>query len=249
MFFYNENENELNPSNISLRKYSNCTSIEDKIATFLADVLGNKDKIFKAIDEIESNTNYTVLEDFFVKQIPTTTNKNYDVEYNSVVNFIQENFLKDIAFLSQNSDWFNTHIVDLLELYYFDYVSQSCIILGELYNGDPDVRKPLYYSLEWEKTSKDRKCITLSWNYLQKEIQKIYSHIVVLRMINQNDDGDMTDYYGIRKYLYENPEKDVNYANQLKEISNIYINHIHDCGDKLKKIKKMINIQMKLKKN
>ena len=71
--------------------------------------------------------------------------------------------------------------------YYFTYTAQTILQLNRFLDGNREKRIPLYFCLEWEKTSQNRRCFQEGWNMLQEAISKIFAHAIVLEILNQTE--------------------------------------------------------------
>ena len=56
---------------------------------------------------------------------------------------------------------------NLFAIYYFYYVSQTCVVLDKFCTCKRDEDLELYYALDWEKVNKNRCCCTKGWSSLQ----------------------------------------------------------------------------------
>lgn len=236
--FFNEDDS-LIPLNISLHKYLSCSSMESKISEFIADIMGHEKEIYNIINNIENNYNYNIIENFFINNIEDSLVKNNRVknQYKPLLFYMQKTFLKDIEFLINNKDFKNEYFIDLLELYYFNYVSQVSLNLNKFFKADPFEPNKLYYALDWEKMSKTR-LASKSWFNLNININTLFSHAIVFEILNQNKHNNFSSYYTISKDLKNNISKDEKYSAQIKQISDIYKSCLKDYEDHLNNIKK-----------
>lgn len=242
--FFNEEEN-INTSNISLNEYKTCTNTETEIGNFIADIMGNKENIANIINNNSENYSYNALEEFFLNLIKNTSIKNKlnKKEYIPLVLYMQDVFLEDIQFLMSNRDLANQHTIELLELYYFNYISQLSFILNKFLRGTPNEYTKFYYALDWETMSKTREAST-SFSYISRDINTLFSHAILLEILNTNSLNVSTNYYTLSEDLKNNITKDEEYASKIKQVSDIYIsclklpkeslNSLHDSMQELK---------------
>ena len=164
----------------------------ERIAEFLYCVLGlnntDKENIKAAVEKYSFN----VLERMVVDSIDTQNNepKLKPEKYYPIINSIQEQFKADFAFMLSSSMTSVEDLANILSFYYFYYVSQTCLTLDQFGNGIRDKVQPLYFALDWEKVSKNRKCCEEGWAKLQNNISQMFSHAITLEIINQNKSTD-----------------------------------------------------------
>ncbi len=139
-------------------------------------------------------------------------------------------FMKDLQFILGSPARTKEHLVDLLEFYYFFYTSQTTLTLSKFEEGDRDTIIPLYFSLDWERTNRERECYRSGWCRLFPALDKQLSHAVTLEMLNQNPSGEKYDYIALKKDL-EDTGKYKEVASQIKELVDLYRNAIKDCEE------------------
>ncbi len=87
----------------------------------------------------------------------------------SYLPFLDELFTKDVAFLSKNTHYFTQHAEQFLKLYLFLYTSQLALNLHPHTFKKPESR-PLYFILNYEKASTERKKL------VHEGYQTLYEH-------------------------------------------------------------------------
>ena len=112
--------------------------------------------------------------------------------------------------------------------YYFYYVSQCVITLDQFGNGDRNKLENLYYALDWEKVSKNRKCCTNGWDKLSENISRMFSHAITLEILNQNN-LDMMDYIDFKTLSGESEDIDAEISAEIKRAEELYISYVGDC--------------------
>lgn len=229
MFFRNKN---FYAYNIGLYPYQtvNDNKSSGQIAKFLYCILGldntDKENIKSAIDRHSFN----VLERLVVDSIETHSNENTTNEekYYQVIRSVQKQFKIDFAFMLSSGMTSSDDIANILSFYYFFYVSQTCIALDQFGNGDRQNIQPLYFALDWEKVSKNRKCCLEGWTELQNSISHMFSHAVTLEIINQNS-NKMLDYIDLRSISVFGEENDIKLSSEIKKAENTYVSYVGDC--------------------
>lgn len=204
----------------------------ERIAEFLYCVLGlnntDKENIKAAVEKYSFN----VLERMVVDSIDTQNNepKLKPEKYYPIINSIQEQFKADFAFMLSSSMTSVEDLANILSFYYFYYVSQTCLTLDQFGNGIRDKVQPLYFALDWEKVSKNRKCCEEGWAKLQNNISQMFSHAITLEIINQNKSTDMLDYIDFKSAAESSEENDVKISGVIKRVEHVYVSYIGDCS-------------------
>lgn len=228
MFF--DSLNQFKPTNIGTYKFIPCKTKEEKISAYLFDTLCNGFDISSVLSDAIHNNDYHVLEHLVMSFISARTVKDESADhYKTVITQMQQIFFEDFVYLLKDPDFAKEYLKDLLEHYYFFYTSQTCMTLNKFFSGNRNTCTPLYYSIDWEKTSKGRPCYSEGWEQLQKHLHTLFSHAVVLEILNQNDDSDKLDYIDLNAIVTENPNQDEVYASLIMDAANLYRTCIHDC--------------------
>lgn len=232
IFFEGEN---FFATNIGLYPYQLTTNNKsaDNLAHFLFSVLGVNQDDCNAIVVAKDKYNFNVLEDMVIKTIESkkVTEADKKQAYFSVKTDIQERFRKDFHFMLESGMTSLDDIANLLAIYYFYYVSQTCIILDHYCRGDRSGEVNFYYALDWEKVSKNRKCCLEGWDKLQDSINHMFSHAITLEILNQNTSEEMHDYITLGELAKENDEVDRKIADQIALAENTYCSYVGDFKD------------------
>lgn len=153
---------------------------------------------------------------------------NQNLSYFRITNSLKESFEEDFKYVLENSKRYRD-LVSLLELYFFTYTAQTSLQLKRFLAGKRDENIPLYFCLEWEKTSQSRSCFTEGWQKLQAAIEEIFVHAIVLEILNQTEkDCELVDYIRIAEMI-QNDADDSKIASQIDEITDCYRKAISDC--------------------
>ncbi len=208
---------------------------EKKMAEYLADVLGDKEIIKEQIQRANSSLSNkcNVLEALLLGHLTFTNVTETDhSDYFRVINSFKSKFEEDFAYIIESTSRTKEYLVLLFEFYYFIYTSQVSLQLDRFFDGDRTDIVPLFFSLDWEKTSSSRKCYTDGWQYLQKSISRMFAHAITLELLNlSSDESSRVDYIAIRDYIKENPEMESGLLSLLRIITDKYRNAILDCPD------------------
>lgn len=220
-------------TNLGLYPYQtkNSNKSVERLAFFLFCVFGidqrDRDVIKKSIDRYP----YNVLERMVMEAINFTASGKGEAEknYYSVVIDVQKKFKKDFHFMLQTDMMSIEDFSNLLSLYYFYYVSQTSIALDQFCQGKRNAPVSIYYALDWEKVSKNRKCCSDGWEMLQANINHMFSHAITLEIINQHVEScTMYDYIALQEYINLHPEEDEPISKEIEKAEKAYISAVGD---------------------
>ena len=214
------------PLNLKMFSYvARNSKAEENMAQYLSSVLAPREQVQAIIsDAIDcGSANENVLEGIFRRALPpmSQTDTSSDLYY-PVFTAGQDLFVQDLRFILQNTSRSKEYLVELLEFYCFFYTSQTCLQLGQFLNGKRQEVVPLYYSLDWEKTSQGRKCYTDGWKVLEPAVNPIFFHAVALEILNQRESDERYDYIGLRGLLDQNPDSDKAIATEIRKCTELY---------------------------
>lgn len=221
--------------NIGLYPYQNSMNNRsvDNLAHFIFSVM---DMNTNDCEKIETNKRnkcqFNVLEKMVIK---TIENKNVTEDerkpsYFRIKNDIQELFKSDFEFMLESGMTSLEDLSNLFAVYYFFYVSQTCIILDKFCHGKRDLYERLYFALDWERVGKNRLCCTQGWERLQNNINNMFSHAITLEILNQTQLKEMVDYILIGE-LARDYNADLTIASEIRKAEEFYCSCIGDCKD------------------
>lgn len=228
MFFQ---DGSFKANNIGLYSYQTVSANKnaDKIANFLYSVLGIDEEDKKLIKCAEEEYSYNVVEKLIAEVIGVGCDEDArDKEYYQIVSGIQHAFKEDFRFMLDSEMTSVEDISNVLAIYYFYYVSQTCLVLDQFGIGKREHIEKLYFALDWEKVSKNRNCCIEGWDKLQHNIQRMFSHAITLEILNQNG-IEMLDYIDLKNLADESDEADEHISSQVKRAESIYTSYIGDC--------------------
>lgn len=234
MFFFSDGR--IRPLNLQLLAQVPCKEVsESKVAEYLVDTLGDKDVLKDKLLSVESKLGKTnnvferlILE--HLKYISDSTNS--EPTYFRITNSLKQTFEDDFAYILENQTRIREYLVPLLEFYFFSYTVQACMQLDRFMDGQRNNNIPLYFCLEWEKTSQSRLCFMDGWNRLQYSVSKMFAHAVVLEILNQTDSGiNPMDYISIASIIRDDENMDNIIAAQIDSITACYREAITDCPE------------------
>ena len=238
IYWNNDEEHSLKPKSIAAMCYIPCDDKTLKqVSQYLYSVLGDgkdiNNIVLRAVENAAKESNVlekVVFEALEAKNDPFNSREPYYVVHLAP----QKTFLQDLNFILKNTARTKEYLSDLLEFYYFFYTSQTCLTLSRFEQGDRFEIVPLYFSLDWEKTNKARKCYTYGWKRLLPAIEQQFFHAVTLEILNQNSTNEKFDYIALRDYVEETGmEEEV--ASQIRCVCDLYRNAFKDL-DNLKEV-------------
>ena len=220
MFIDNDN---LVDFDIKTINYISSTSSDEKIANFLYSTLFDeniKSNISKYYDRKVDNIMYKIVLD----SLPELREKEIPIgEYKCYLPFVREQFIKDFKFLISQEELYKDSLKRLLEYYYMFYVSQLVMKLESFEDADTTKPDKLYYTLDWEKTGKTRTAYQFGWEKIKNSTTSLFSHAVVLEMLNHNEINDQLGYKELAEIFNNMDEKEI--ESQLNELINEYISY------------------------
>lgn len=218
--------------NLRMIEFTTCTETsENRIAEYLVDVLGSPEALKKSLVIAKNKNSSNVLETLVLSKLEfkDEANLHEGVRYFRVVESLRSCFEEDFAYVLEDSKRLRESLVSLLELYFFSYTAQTSLQLNRFMNGERNSNIPLYFCLEWEKTSQSRLCFTEGWQKLQGAIEKIFAHAITLEILNQTEEGsELVDYIRLGE-IVSDAEKDMEISEQIDQLTLLYRNSITDC--------------------
>lgn len=225
-------ENVFIANNLGLYPYQTVTNNKsaENLAHFLYSVLGITEEDCKAIEKAKNKYRFNVLEDMVIQTMEAkkVTEAESREPYFCVKTDLQEKFRKDFYFMLESGMTSLEDFSNLFSIYYFYYVSQTCIILDHFCAGTRDNKVEFYYALDWEKVSKNRLCCTSGWEKLQGSIAHMFSHAITLEILNQTVSDKKWDYIAFSEYLKEHPDEDPQIAEQIRKAESVYCSYVGD---------------------
>lgn len=231
MFFKN---GQFVTNNIGLYVYQ-CQSEKsvESLAFFLFCVLGLDANDYQNIKKAEENYPYNILEELIVQSVQAIPRgKDFqEKRYFPIIQSIQEKFKKDFEYMLMNGMTSKEDIAQLLDVYYFYYITQTSVILDQFCLGkrEKEGLVAFYYALEWEKVSGNRKCCKNGWGQLREKVNHLFCHAITMELINQHKDENlMYDYIMLYEFIGRDTDRDRLVAEQIRKVETAYTNCIGD---------------------
>lgn len=230
--FFDEN-GKVRPINLNLLYLLNCPKEQIDVADFLSDVLGRRENVkrilAKCMGEMESQTN--VLEHLVISLLrPENIEHKKHKHYFQVTEQFNELFESDLEFILKSASRTRESLVDLLHLYYFTQVAQTCLQLDSFLEGNRQQCQPLYFAFEWERTSRGRKCCVQGWGVLHESIKRMLTHAFVLELLNQTQEDHNVDYIALAQMIND-PAEEKEITEQIRLMCDTYRAGIDDCPE------------------
>lgn len=167
--FFTEN-GTVRAVNLQMIEQISCTETnEKKMVEYLVDVLGDSNLLRKELSDAKLKLSSNILETEIISKLKfeNQVNSGERLKYFRIVESLHAFFEEDFAYILEDQKCLREYLVELLELYYFSYTAQTILQLGRFMDGERNNNIPLYFCLEWEKTSQSRLCFTEGWRKLQ----------------------------------------------------------------------------------
>lgn len=234
MFF--DKEGNIRPINLKMLTHIPCDeSSECRLADYLVDVLGDSAHLMSFMTYAESKLDQqcNALEKFAASKLESRpfARKAGD-GYQRITNAVKDCFEADFEYILGARNRARDYLIPLLEFYYFSYTAQAALQLNRFLDGDREQCVPLYFCLEWEKTSQNRRCFREGWNLLQVAVDRIFAHAIVLEILNQTEAGsEQVDYITLHALINSAPGEDHRIAEQIRVLTDRYRQAISDCAE------------------
>lgn len=180
---YFDDDHSLKCNSLNTFKYISCAKNVSKISEYIVSTICDKEAITMSLSEHNRATS-NVMDALVEKHLPELSKKKSGIEYLSLFPQIKELFTKDLVCLIENSNMEFSDYIQLIAYYYFFYTSQVILRLNEFFSPGNDII-PLYFCMGWEKTSQSRACYSQGWRRLEDLLNEMFSHAVLLEMLNQ----------------------------------------------------------------
>ncbi len=210
---YFKDEHNLKCTCLNTYKYIGCAKNVNKISEYIVGAICDKESIIKKLSE-HSGANTNVLDKLVESHLPKLSPKKPGKSYLQLFPQIKEMFTNDLIFLIGNSNTEFPDLIQLISYYYFFYTSQVILRLNDFCQSNEEI-KPVFFCMNWEKTSQSRKCYLQGWHHMENMLNTMFAHAVLLEILNQTGNE--------KKYSY----KDI--FNEYNASSNEEKNEIFSC--------------------
>lgn len=239
-FLFFDKNGQLVPKNLRTMIQNDCqTGDEIRLVNYLVDVLGNtvviQELLNDAFNRLDQQSNVLEKSVFsYLKTEPSKKNRE-KIPYYKIIEIFEKVYEEDFSYIISSKNRTNEYLGTLLEFYYFVYTIQVCLHLEQFTKSDRNKCIPLYFALEWEKTSQSRLCYTEGWNKkIEPAIKKMYAHAVALEIINQTKgENAQLDYIDLGEMANQSKESDIALASEIRKLTDTYRKSkpICDCAE------------------
>ena len=157
------------------------SSGEKELALFLRDIFCLENP--NLIDFFKSDGSNHIVINLILDNAPELENYKTEIKYSSKLDYVKELFINDMAFAINNKKFFLDNMDSIFAYYYFFYVSQLILKISKRLNYDDDVEE-LFYLLDWENASKNRKTLNNGYRFLKNETDNALSKVNLLFQLN-----------------------------------------------------------------
>ena len=155
---------------------------EASIAQFLCDVILRHDYRFKDLF-IKNDTNHMITK-LILSELDELEESEIEEKYVDNLPYVGDVAIEDINFIMKNKDFFLKNFSNILAYYYFFYITQLAIKLNKKSEANYQEIEKIYYLLDWEKTSKNRKSVDMGYKFIKEQSKNLLVHINTLEHLN-----------------------------------------------------------------
>lgn len=211
---------------IKTMNYIASTKSDEKIAKFLYSIFFNEELRSLALQQYDTNVK-NLLYKLALDALPGLKENQYSIDiYKCYLPFIKKLFVKDYKFLIKNEELYKQSLRRFLEYYYMFYISQLVIKLNKFEKVDLDKPEILYFTLDWESTSKNRTAYKFGWELIKRNIDTLFSHAFLLDILNHHGLYEQLGYKELFDLFNSTDEADI--LNRIEDIYQIYTMNIRN---------------------
>lgn len=193
----------------------------DKVAWYLVSMAGDADRlreiVQKAIGDAGKSAN--VIERLVACVVPIEDSAEKEsTPYFNVNRSLSVRFLEDLEWVLSSEKAIGEYLSNILEFYCFMFIAQSCLTVERRLEGEREVA-PLYFALDWEKTTQSRRCYKQGFKKLEPAIENMFVHAGILEILNTNDSGEQYDYIAINRAIEDNPAIEPEIAAAIRSVT------------------------------
>ncbi len=217
------NNEVISPFNISAFNYYISDNLSRKVAEFLFSIFIDEELVNK-YEKIYKDEKIDVLQKLTINALPSLKEKSASIkQYYNLLPVVSDVFKEDMNYLLSNAKIYEKDIKRFLEYYFMFYVTQLSVKLSKFDEAELNKVEKIYMCLSWEVLSAKRKPYIYGWNYVQKDVAKLFYHALTLEFLSYNNSPKALDYIGFKE-AFENSPYDTEMANEVFSIINEYRN-------------------------
>ncbi|MBP2079462.1 DNA phosphorothioation-dependent restriction protein DptG [Oceanobacillus polygoni] len=179
---------------------------EQEISRFLADVFIEGDNEFKGF--FQNTHSDDLISKLVLTNLGGLEEKNTELKYRTKLNHITKIFKEDFRYLFSHEDYFKNHYALFLSYYYFFYITQITLKFSQKTKGDLYYNNEVFYTLDWEPTSKSRKGYAFGYQTIKDASKNLLIDINVLEHLNILFGVNNSQSYPELKATYENSSEE-----------------------------------------
>ncbi|RXI51910.1 DNA phosphorothioation-dependent restriction protein DptG [Clostridium tetani] len=206
--------------------YISSTNADEKIAKFLYSIFFDEE-LKELVVEHYNREVKNILYKLVLNALPELKSKTFiNDNYKCYLPFVKELFIKDFKFLIENEELYKSSLKRFLEYYYMFYVSQLAMKLSKFEKVDLIKPEPIYYTLSWESTSKNRTAYKFGWELLKNNVNSLFSHAITLEFLNHHGLNEQLSYVELFNLFSSMDENEI--LDQIELIYHEYTSRITD---------------------
>lgn len=124
-----------------------------------------------------------IIINLILNNISNLSKKQTDPSYIPVLNDIADLFNEDINFLLNHKKFLMGNIDLIFAYYYYFYVSQLTLKISKGFSADDRI-DDLYYLLDWESASRNRKSLDKGYNFLKNLSSSLFTKMTLIDQLN-----------------------------------------------------------------
>lgn len=224
------NDTTLRCSGFKMFMYTLSSKNDQKISEYLVRTICDVGQMKKVLDENQTKNN--ILDSLIEAHLPKLEPKKNDVIYIPLIPEIKERFTKDFIFLIKDKNANYNDVISLISYYYFFYTSQVILYINKFGRSKATIT-PVFFCTEWEKTSVSRECFNRGWKQIDSKLKTMFSHAVLLEMLNQTSNTDLKFTYADLLNIYDDSscdEKEQIFSEVLKLKYNYTTLYVEEDG-------------------
>ena len=154
---------------------------EADIALFFRDIFCRENS--NLIEFFKNSDSEHMIINLLLKNISSLSNHKTEEKYIPLLDDVVAVFNEDIDFAIKYDKFLMENMDNIFAYYYFFYVSQLILKIAKGFNADDNL-DDLYFLLDWESASKNRKSLNKGYNFLKERSSSLFSKMSVIDQLN-----------------------------------------------------------------
>lgn len=155
---------------------------EESIAQFICDVILEHDEKLKNI--FMKNETDHIITKLILGKLDNLEKRQIKLIYKNNLKYVSCVAIEDFEFMASNKEFFLKNFQNLLVYYYFYYITQLVVKLNKRSKADYEKIEDIYYLLDWESASKNRKSVTKGYKFIKAENRNTLININIIEHLN-----------------------------------------------------------------